>query len=100
MKIRIAGTLAYLTPAQGEQKDQMPALLTNPDPKRGDVFFTTDDKGNFQLDNVQPGNYFLIVWSPYTWEVAQISETDEKALLVELKADQKNILGVVLVGWP
>ena len=100
MKIRIAGTLAYLTPAEGEQKDQVPSLLTNPQPERGDVFFTTDDKGNFELDNVSPGKYFLIIWSPYTWEVAQISEVNEKALPIELKADQKTILGTILVGWP
>jgi len=100
MKIRIAGTLAYLTPAVGEKKDQVPSILTSPNPEQGDVYFTTDDKGNFELDNVSPGNYFLIVWSPYTWEVAQVSETDEKAMSIELQADQKTILGTVLVGWP
>ncbi len=99
-KIRVAGTYAYLTPALGENKDQMPGVLIGPQKEKGDFAFHTDDKGNFELNNVPPGKYFIILWAPMTWNEVQVSETDIKALLVDLPADQKTVLGTLYIAWP
>lgn len=99
-EIRIAGTQAYLTLASGENQDELYPVLGGPKPEIGDITFTTDEKGNFELDNIPPGRYFLIVWAPYSWSPVQISETDNAALLFDLKADQEHPLGVLNVSWP
>jgi hypothetical protein len=99
-KIRLAGTIAYLTPATGDKKDQMPSILIGPKSEKGDYTFKTDDKGNFELNNVPPGKYFMIVQSPLTWDEVQTSETDLKPLLFDLQADQKHILGALVLSWP
>lgn len=99
-KIRLAGTIVYLTPATGDQKDQMPPILIGPHAEKGDYAFKTDEKGNFELNNVPPGRYFMIVQAPLTWDEVQVSETDIKPFLIDLKADQKNALGVLIVSWP
>lgn len=99
-KIRVAGTYAYLTPALGPQKDQMPGVLIGPQTEKGDFAFHTDDRGNFELNNVPPGRYFIIVWAPMTWNEVQVSETNIKAFLVDLPADQKTVLGKLYIAWP
>jgi hypothetical protein len=93
-------TLYYLTPAQGDNNNTPPAFATGPQPEKGDISATSDEKGQFQLNNIPPGNYFLFVWSAYNWPLAVVSATDSAPRLIELKADQKTLLGVVYVSWP
>ncbi len=99
-KIRIAGTYSYLALAPDRSKNEPDPLLSGPKKEAGDIAFTTDDKGNFEINNIPPGKYILVVWAPYTWDFAQVSETDTTTLIIDLKADTKTPLGVVYVGWP
>lgn len=99
-KIRLPGTQAYLTRASGEQGNQLNPVLTGPQPEIGDITFSTDNKGNFELNNIPPGKYFIIVWAPYSWSVVQKSETDNSALLFDLVADQPKPVGIVVTSWP
>ena len=90
----------YLTPAVGPDKRSMPSILIGPEESRGDIRGQSDEAGTFTLNNIPPGNYFLIVWSPYNWPEADISATDLTPRLIELKAQQRESLGNVYVGWP
>jgi hypothetical protein len=99
-KIRIAGTYAYIALAPEKASNQPDPLLAGPKKEAGDIAFTTDDKGNFEINNIPPGKYIIVVWAPYTWDFAQISEKDTQTLIIDLKADTKNTLGTVYLGWP
>jgi hypothetical protein len=96
----IPGTMFYLTPAVGPEKRSMPSILIGPEESRGDIRGQSDEVGGFTLNNIPPGNYFLIAWSPYNWPEADVSATDMTPLLIELKAQQRKPLGNVYVGWP
>lgn len=89
----------YLTPAVGEDHRQMPTFLIGPHENAEDVRGYTDSNGQFVLDNVPPGNYYLIVWAPYDWVPAETSRADATPLLLELAPDQKKPLGIVYLGW-
>ena len=99
-KIRIASTVAYLTLAQGEKKEDLYPILVGPEPNIGDITFITDQMGNFVVENIPPGRYFMIVWAPYSWKVVRNIETDNGAKLLDLMADQNIPLGVLYVPWP
>jgi hypothetical protein len=90
----------FLTPAQGDKKDTPPPFSTGPNVEKGDIVGQSDEQGQFTLANVPPGNYFMIIWSPVGWPIAVESPTSETSRLIELKADQKNPLGVVYFSWP
>jgi hypothetical protein len=90
----------YLTPAIGPEKRAMPPILIGPEESQGDVRGQSDASGKITLNNITPGNYFLIVWAPYNWPEADTSATDPTPRLIELKANQREPLGVVYVGWP
>lgn len=96
----IPDTMFYLTPAVGPEKRAMPSILIGPEESQGDVRGQSDVSGKFTLNDITPGNYFLIVWAPYNWPEANTSATDPAPRLIELKADQREPLGVVYVGWP
>lgn len=93
-------TLFYLTPAVGTDRRQMPNILIGPEDKKGDMRGYTDERGQFALDNVTPGNYYLIVGVPYNWIPAVISETDETPQLIEISPNQRKPLGIVYIPWP
>jgi hypothetical protein len=99
-KMRIAGTYAYLALAPDKAKNGPDPLLAGPKKEAGDIAFTTDDKGNFEINNIPPGRYILVVWAPYTWDFAQASEMDTTTMIIDLKPDTKTPLGVIYVAWP
>ena len=96
----LGNTLFYLTPAVGNDSRQIPSLLTGPDEKKGDLRGYTNIHGQFALDNVLPGNYYLIVGVPYNWIPAVLSEVDETPLLIKLTSGQRKLLGIVYIPWP
>lgn len=89
----------YLTPAVGEDHRQMPIWLIGPEEQKGDIRGYTNSRGQFALDNIPPGNYYMIVWAPYDWVPAETSEMDNSPLLVELGANQKKPLGIIYLAW-
>jgi hypothetical protein len=96
----ISDTMFYLTPAQGENRDAMPAFLAGPDPARGDITGRSDVYGNFAFNNIPPGSYFLVVSAPYNWCPAETAPDNPAARLIRLQAGDRLALGVVYVSWP
>jgi hypothetical protein len=99
-KMVIPGTQFYLTPGWGEDRREVPPIFVGPQVDKGDINLSSDSQGNFSVNNIPPDNYYLVVWAPLTWDVAQISETDTQPLLLEIKSDQKYPYGIVYVSWP
>jgi hypothetical protein len=77
-----------------------PPIITGPNPERGDITGFTDECGFLTLVNVQPGKYFLIVWAPYNWSIAQVSEDDPTPLLLELSPNERKSLPRIYLSWP
>lgn len=98
--IVIPDTTIYLTPAQGNKQELFP-MLTGPNPQAGDIQGRTDSKGRLFINNVPPGNYFIIVWAPYSWSVVVDRSKDPPSpLLFSFEANRKYPLGVLQVSWP
>jgi hypothetical protein len=96
----IPETMFYLTKAEGDNRDTMPAFLAGPDPARGDLVEQSDPYGNFQLNDIPPGSYFLVVSAPYNWCPAETSPDDPAPRLIRLAAGDRLALGIVYVSWP
>lgn len=100
IKQAIAGTEFFLIPAVGPDKKNVPNIIVSPDAARGEIISQSDAVGNISLKSIPPGNYFLVVWAPMSWSIAQISEEDPNPLLLELSAGSQIPLGVVYISWP
>jgi hypothetical protein len=96
----IPKTLFYLTKATGADNQQLPAAFIGPEPSQGDIAGRSDEYGNFILENIPPGNYFLVVSGPMSWSVAVISETDFTPRLIVLAPSREYPLGPLLASWP
>jgi hypothetical protein len=96
----VGGTEFFLIPGVGPEKKDVPIVLVAPDASRGEIIGRSDDNGNIALQNIPPGNYFLIVWAPMSWSVAEKSNTDKAPLLLELDAESQIPLGVIYLSWP
>jgi hypothetical protein len=78
----------------------LPAILTGPNVERGDIQGVSDERGEISLDDIPPGNYYIVVWAPYTWVLAVQSPEDLTPRLVVLEADKRYMLGIIYVPWP
>ncbi len=96
----VTGTGIYLTPAVGNNRDEFPTMLVGPQESRGDITTASDLNGKFEFNDIEPGNYYLVVWAPLSWSVVEYSESDQRPMLIELSADQQLDLGIALVSWP
>lgn len=93
-------TAFYLTPANGESGREPPAIVGEPDTRRGDVLGQTDASGQFVLADVPPGSYYMFLWAPYDWRPVEMNKDDQTPRLIELMSDQIAPLGVMYVTWP
>jgi hypothetical protein len=93
-------TLFYITPARGDSGQALPVVLDGPHDEDGDIKGTSDKKGWIALSDVPPGSYFLVVWAPYSWNVATESEAGLTPRLITLEADQRLNLELIFVSWP
>lgn len=96
----IPKTLLYLTMASGVDNRDLPPVFIGPEQNQGDIAVTSDEKGQFFVNNIPSGNYFLVVSASFRWSLAVISDKDFTPLLIELKPDQRQPLGIVYVSWP
>lgn len=87
----------YLTPAQGENHDQPPPILAGPLTDKGDISTISNEKGEFSFNNLEPGNYFLVVSLGYDYEIAVKSLEDTTPLLIHLEPNQQISLGTVII---
>jgi hypothetical protein len=99
-KMVIPDTQFYLTLGWGEDQREVPPVFIGPQVDKGDINLSSDSQGNFSANNIPPGNYYLVVWAPMTWDIAQISESDTQPYLLEIRSDQKYPLGIVYISWP
>ena len=96
----IQGTGFFLIPAVGPEKRDVPPIIVAPEASRGEIISRSADNGDISMKDVPPGNYYLVVWAPLNWSVAQISAEDSTPLLLELKAGSRIPLGVIYISWP
>lgn len=96
----IRGTPFYLTRASGSDQRALPPLILGPNDRIGDILGQSDAKGEFIVNDLSPGNYYLIVSAPLNWVVAESPPGNTAPLLIELMADQQVSLGVVYLSWP
>lgn len=94
----IPSTLYYLTPAR--EPGTLPNILVGPREENGDIRGISDEKGRIFLNNIPPGNYYLVVWAPYNWIFAVESEVDTSPRLITLEPNQRLNLGLVYLAWP
>ncbi|NIV28437.1 MAG: hypothetical protein GWN58_02645, partial [Anaerolineae bacterium] len=97
----VPGTVCYLTPAKGDaEQPRPPAVFSGPQAEAGDVSGTSDEGGWIALNNIPPGNYYLAVWAPYNWIIADESDVDRTPRLITLEAGQQLDLGQIYLSWP
>jgi hypothetical protein len=96
----VPGTLFYLTRASGSDKRSISPIITGVHTEAGDISGMSGDEGQISLNDIPPGNYFLVVWAPYNWVPADVSPTNQSARLIELAAGQREPLGIVYLSWP
>ncbi len=96
----VPGTPIYLTKGVGKNNRQISPLLIGPDPAIGDIVLRSDDQGRFELNNIEPGTYFLIMLAPNDIMPLEIGLNERIPKLVEVAADQQLPLGVLYVVWP
>lgn len=93
----IANTAYYLMPAIGTE-NSVPPIITGPNEKQGDIHDFTNENGFLSVNNIPPGNYYLVIWSPYSWILAE--DNKGNPLLIEIDANSKNELEVINAPWP
>lgn len=96
----IPGTIFYLTPAVGDSGTELPIAFYGPHAENGDFGGTTDANGCFEINGITPGNYYIAIWAPYNWLIAEESEANPVPRLITLSADESLPLGYLYVAWP
>jgi hypothetical protein len=80
------------------EKKVIPPIITNADPNNGDILGRTDNNGIFFLDNVPPGDYYLIINFPDHTAAAQSNQTSDSYLLISVVSGDQMPLGILLVS--
>jgi len=91
----------YMTAAvEDNGKFIPPPIYLGPKLENGDYAGASDQNGVVRVDNVPPGHYYLMVWSPYTW-LNTFDKTDESyPVLITVNPGEKSNLGVLYTDWP
>jgi hypothetical protein len=94
----IPKTMFYLTPGVGENNDEVPPVITGPG--NSDQIFSTDENGEFKINSLSPGTYYLVMSAPpYDWALGYI-DTTPTLLKIKVEADSKINIGVIYIYWP
>jgi len=98
----VPGTVFYLTPAQegAEDSADLVLVLTGPNLDHGDVRGQSGSHGEFVVNNISPGSYYLVVWAPYGWIPVPVSEQGKRPRLITLAPNETKELGRVTLPWP
>lgn len=95
----IPGTRFYLTPVLDVTNLELPSVLGEPDPLKGQIEGMSDIRGYFELTEVPPGNYYIAVWAPYNWLI--VFESDNRTpWVIHVEAGDRRALGCVSLAWP
>ncbi len=89
----------FLSPAVARE-DQMVVspIITYPNPTRGDVIGKTDANGVFYINNIPPGEYFLIIIFPDRTVVAKPDQTSDVEFLISISEADQIPLGVLFIN--
>lgn len=96
----LPGTMLYITRGVGPDHRAVPGLITGPEAASGDLSVTTDAKGQFAINNIAPGTYYMFVSAPLAWVPGQLVADNYDPQPIELKADERRLLGVIYAAWP
>lgn len=99
-KMMLPETKIFLTKALGVENSPPPVLMS-PDESIGDIIGWTQMDGQFQINDIPPGKYYLIVWGPDVSSiVVNLSSENYSPLLFTLLPNGQYNLGVLNVSWP
>jgi hypothetical protein len=85
----------YLTRGEGPEGREIPPILFGPQ-REGDIPAMTDGAGNFAINDIPPGTYFIVLVGGFDWiPVEEGSPPRPKA--VEIRANQRVQLGDVIL---
>jgi hypothetical protein len=88
-----SNTRVVLVPARkADNKFLLPEIITSGFPELGDFIGSTDEQGNFQISNILPGDYFLIVNFP---DETVVGSKEGKEFLITLGKNQVMDLGIL-----
>jgi len=96
----VPDTLFYLTPAIGDDKHTAPSVYIGPNEQIGDRVGRSDIQAQFAINDIPPGNYYLVVSAPANWAIAITAIDNLTPRLIELTAGQRLPLGIVYISWP
>ena len=101
IKEAVPGTQFYLTAVEEVDGEFVPPSVNfGPRLEMGDIVGTTTMQGQVQLDNVPPGNYFMLLWTVYNWLSVYPSEGAPAPLLITIEEGDQLDLGVIYTNWP
>jgi hypothetical protein len=94
----IPQTAIYLTLGWGDNKDEIPAVFMGPG--KNDILSKTNENGQFSINNIPPGTYYLLMSAPpYDWALGY-KDAALTALKIVIEPGTKMAAGVVYVFWP
>jgi hypothetical protein len=98
----IPGTQFYLKPVgtEGQSGEPWTLVLVGPETDKGDIVGQSGSQGEFFINDVPPGKYYLIVWAPYNWIPIETDTDGQRPQEFELKAGEIADLGSLVLSWP
>ena len=88
----------FLTPGKGENHDLPPRILIGPEVNKGDFASHTNQEGEFAINNIIPGSYFLVASSSNNWWI--IEDPEQKPINIVLEPNIILDIRVVVVYLP
>ena len=88
----------FMPAVEAEGKLIPPPILTYGDEANGDITGFTDANGAFYLNDIAPGNYYLIINYPDHSVIAVRSNFTSEYRLFEFEADTTYPLGVIFIA--
>jgi hypothetical protein len=98
LSVVLANKIIYLSPAvMIDGKPSVSPIITSPSIENGDYIAMTDESGNFEINNIDPGDYYLMVNYPDHTVIGLSSPNTSQVLLISLEAGSSVPLGIVYV---
>lgn len=98
ISVVVTNKIFYLSPAlMIDGKPVVSPIITSPSVENGDIVATTDANGKFEINNITPGYYYLMVNYPDHTVIGLSSPNTSQILLISLEAGSSVPLGIVFV---
>ncbi len=95
----VANVPMFLTYVEEGEELKLPA--NGPDQTKGDIEGQIGATGEFQIKDIPPGKYYILISSTLSWTPVVDTSTDAYTpILFTFEADQSYPLGVLQVSWP